>query len=326
MFFGKQSSSATSGKSAPQQDAPRPSSPVVISPASSLAPSVATLTVPILPAKAGLFSKWQRSSGSSFTSSASFNDQAIISELRKKNVILVDYNDGLMQAYQLNQLTVQKLATDCEAKDKECAQLRVSSNSLTTQLELLKQEVHDQTAALQAEVQILTTSCDELVQERDSLVNNASTLNAQQASLQQEKNALADKVKKYELGTNLLTQQITAYAQISTQQQQSSKDQVDAMYAQQLRAEQRTSEQLKGKDALIRELQAQLKQCEVAANKVIVSREDEIATLSIQLKHSDMERETLAQHANEWQDCSNGHLARVHELEERVKQLTARSP
>lgn len=92
------------------------------------------------------------------------------------------------------------------------------------------------------------------------------------------------------------------------------------MHAQQLRAE-----QLKDKDAAIRDLQEQLKQSEISTSKAIVSYEDKIAALSVQLERSDLGRKGQEYLTNQWQDLSNKHLARIEELEEQVKQLMDRS-
>jgi DNA repair exonuclease SbcCD ATPase subunit len=314
MFFSKQSSSATSGKLVLQQDMSRPSSPVdvIISPASSLSLSVAT-PAPAQPIKSGLFSKWQRSSRTSSASSMSLNGESFINKLLEQNSGLLDLVDGLKQAEELNQLTKHKLADDLEVKEQECTQLHQSVHQLTADLESSKQVVQD-----------LTVSCD-------GLANNASTLNTQQASLQNENNALAtriaaaeDKVNKYELHTNVLNQQVKSFTMLSTQEQQSSKDQADAIYAQQLQTEQRANKKLKAKDAVIRELQAQLKQSETAASKAIISRDDKIAAMQVQLVRSDLDRDSQAQLADQWQDYSNVHLARVSKLEEQVKKLMAR--
>ncbi|OAK98113.1 hypothetical protein IQ06DRAFT_357261 [Phaeosphaeriaceae sp. SRC1lsM3a] len=327
MFFSKQSTSAISGKLAPQQDVSCPASPVdMIIPLKA-----AALTAPALPAESGMFSKWQRSSRTSSLSSASLTSESSINELMKQNSILLDQLDGLKQAEELNQLTKHKLADDLEAKGHECTQLREVVRQLTADLEHSKQGHQDQTSALQAELHNPAVARDQVVQERNELVNNVSTLNMQQASLQQNNNAFAtrlavadSKVKKYESGINKLTQQVKSCTQLSMQQQQSSKARVDAIYAQQLQSELRAAEQLKAKNAIIRELQAQLKQAEAAATKAVVSRDDKIAEMQVQLERSDLDRRSEAQRANEWQDYSNVHLVRVGELEEEAKVLTAR--
>ncbi|KAH7398994.1 hypothetical protein DE146DRAFT_755981 [Phaeosphaeria sp. MPI-PUGE-AT-0046c] len=281
MFFSKQSSSATSGNLALQQDVSLPLSPVniTVSPVTSLAPPAAT-TASVLPAKAALFSKWQRSTTTSSTLLASVSGESPTNELLKRNSILLDQVDGLKQVEELNQLTKHKLAEDLEAKENGYTQLRKSVRQLTAELECSRQAHQDQTFVLQAELSNLTLSRDVIVQERDELAKSASTLNTHQALLQQRNNAPAtriataeDKVKKYELGTNALTRQVKSFIVLSAQQQQSSKDQVDAIYAQQLRMEQHADEQLEAKDAVIRELQARLEQSEAAATKAIGSRD-----------------------------------------------------
>lgn len=327
MLFSTQPSSSAPGKQALKQDMSRPFPPVdsIISSTPSLALSAAPSAVSTLPTKSGFFSKWQPSYYTCSTLTVPSNGQSSNNELLKKNSMLVDQLDGFKQAEQLNQITMYKLVDDIQAKEHECTQLRESVSKLTTNLECCKQDHHERSSAQQEELRKLTVSHDELV-------NNASTHNAQQNTLQRENNALAhrvaiaeDKVKKYESCTNVLTQQVQAVTLLSTQQQQSSKDRLDAMHAQQLQTEQCADEQLRAKDAVIRDLHEQLKESEISTGKAIISCEDKIVALSVQLERSDLDRKGQEYLANQWQDLSNEHLARVKKLEEQMKQLMDRS-